>query len=221
MPKHISLEMADRTGSASDADGRWVPIAGRVGADNQWTITSDVGYVSSSDVTVKVQVAPTRSNDKVTELYAFALRSAIGQDSVTVTVSGMWQYGYIRTVGTINGSISYGTVLEAPFFSVTANSGVITREMSQWSELQEEARIATEDLLQPYQTAYSYSLQMHKTKFHDDMVQAVGRQLRHRFTQWAISKSLDPKMVQNARSEEAVDRKARLTIAKYAGATYF
>ena len=221
MPKHISLDMADRTGSNSDADGRWAPIAGRVGAYNQWTITSDVGYVSGSDVTIKVQVAPTRSSDKITEMYAFATRSTIGQDSVTITVSGMWQDGYIRAVGTMNGSVSYGASMEAPFFNVTANSGLITREMQQWSELPEEARIAQEDLLQPYQTPYGYSLKMSHPKFNSDMVQATGRQLRHRFAQWAMSKTLDPKGVQNARSEEAIDRKARLSIAKYAGPTFF
>jgi len=219
MAKHRSLDMASRTGSASDSDGRWVPVAGRTGSNYQWTITNDVGYVDSGgSVTVRVEASPRRSSDDAVTVATFTARTAPINESTTVTLSGYLARGYIRTVANVTGTVTVGTEEEASLFNITAESGRLPRQMEKWSELEEAGRRAERDLLTPYENSYGYSLAMHHPAFADDFKEAMERQLRHVYQVWALSKDQDA-----ARSLDAapVDRRARFIVSKYAPATFF
>ena len=219
MAKHHSLDMSSRTGAATDTNGRWVPIAGRTGTNYQWTFTSDVGAVAAgASITVRIEASPRRNQSDAVTIATFAARTAPIQESTTVTVSGYLGRGYLRAVANINGTVSVGTDEVAPFFNITAESGRVQRSMQTWSELSEAATEAELDLLVPHETPNGYALAMQHPRFGDDMKEAILRQTRHKFQQWALSKDDDSGKVFKT---ETVDRRARFIMSKYAPATYW
>lgn len=216
MAIHESLNPARRTGSASDSKGRWVPVGGRTGASYTWDVTVDVGDVESGGtVTVRLEGALRRSDDDAATLYTFPARTTVGQDTVTVTLSGHLRRGFVRTVANINGTVTIGSLEEAAFFNVTAESGRLREQLSKWSEVGEAAKEAERELLSPFRSAHGYDLLIHKHGWTEAVRNAVARQLERRFTLWALGKAADPTSAVTLRETEPVDRMARREISLF------
>lgn len=224
MAIHESLDPAERSGSASDTNGRWVPVGGRTGSDYPWTVTVDVGNVDSGSVTVRVEGAQRRSNDDVTTLATFPAFSTPASSGTVVTVSGYLGRGYLRTVANIDGTVTVGTTEEARFFDVTSESGRITRQVSNWSEIGEAASRAERELLDPYKFAGGrYALHMDRHGWTENIRDAIATQVERRFQLWSLSKSSDPSQVVTRRQMDTVDPEAKRKVKTYSalGPTYF
>lgn len=220
MAIHESLNLERRTGSASDTVGRWIPVADRVGASYLWTVVSDVGDIESGSVTVRVEGAPVRDEAQVVTLHQFAARSAPIQESASVTLSGYLSRGFVRTVANVNGVVTQGTREEAALFSFTALSGTLATPVQGWGQAASEVARAENDLLMPYRCPGGYSLRMDAWSFPADVRDAIAAQVEHRFQLWALGRAGDPASKVTLRQMDAVDRAARLRVARYAPGVY-
>lgn len=220
MATHHSLPINNLTGANTDTEGMWVPVAGRTGMDYPWTITVDAPYIGSGSVVVRLEAAGRQASEDVVTLHTFDALATPAQVSTEVTVSGYLAHGFLRTVAKVNGTVTVGTTEDAPFFTLAAEHGRFSDQMQTWSDLPEAILDAERDLLAPYPTTRGYELAMHHPRFGDDFKYAVARQVRHRFQKWALSRSQDAKSFLDAETEP-MDRKARMTVAKYAPRAFF
>ncbi|NIR76782.1 MAG: hypothetical protein GWN53_17280 [Gammaproteobacteria bacterium] len=226
MATHESLNPAERSGSSSDTNGRWIPIAGRVGKFYPWDVTVNVGNVQNTGDTVDVTVeaALTRDNDDVVTLATFSQFTTPNQANTTITVSGYFGRGYLRSVATINGTVTVGTTEEAPLFSVDAEKARLTKQVQNWDDVKEAAARAEAELIDPYRMpAGRYALYMDRHGFGENIRDAIATQIERRFQLWALSKSNDASQVVTRRQMDAIDPEAKRKVKSYSalGPTYF
>ena len=222
MAIHESLDPASRSGSASDINGRWVPVGGRTGSSYQWTLTHDASYFEAgATVTVRYEVSQSESTGDVVTVHTFDQLSSPARQSATVTLSGYMDRGSIRAVATIAGTLTNGTTEEANFFNITAESGRITRQIQSWDEVTEAARQAENDLIEVYRRPGGrYAVDMDAHDFPTAAREAIARQITHRFGMWAAQKANAGSKIKQEQSEP-IDRAARRMIGRFTDPTYF
>lgn len=215
MAIHSSLRTASRTGSATHT-GRWIPVAGRTDAPYLWNVTVDVGEVQSGTVSVVLEGALRRDEDRASTLHTFSVLSSPARLTGQVTVSGYLAQGFVRAVATTTGSAMFGTREESRFFAPQVEYDRMDKQLQAWDERERAAGQAERDLIEPYRRGDRYALRMDAPGFSEAVRDAIGLQLRRRFEIEVLSRSPNPADRVTLRETSDVDNRAAKLIRHYA-----